>query len=589
MSKDKLHHLEDYELHRLIGDGSNGVVYLARDKKNDTLCALKEFPIGEASAQRFFRELSFLFTLNHPNIIRCLNLIYGGKEKSYLVLEYAELGNLRQHLNKKNDKLSFDETLNFARQMSAALAEAHGNGITHCDIKPENVLLSGTEELPIFKLADLGISQHQNQDKNIPSSTGTPRYMAPEQFYDHPCPASDLYSLGVIIFECLTGKSLFNAVNAHDYFVAHHQQDVDLEAVEFPRWRHVLNLLLCKKIEGRPANTAQLIQLFDYIEFGQLKTTASTDMDLTFSEPCFVISGKAAVKMQSLNTPGTKNIVPQYPGSIWIVDENSIDLYSPLENKMQRQVALGKLTCSCLPAHNWINFNGNLCVWEKEKKRFMRIVSLNPNTIALTEMGQGIFAAATSSQITCMETSGKTLWKTYCANYALEPLLLWDAVRGLWASSGPSKPTLTLWSQDGIKLEEIFLKNPVLALFKNLDNNSIQFVTQGSNSEEPCILHKINSDSGHEVLCSLPKAIYRIQQHDDFFTCFDLNENVHFHHLDGTHHSTLSVDGHLLADVWLPTLGIYALLLRQSHLSVLNCFKFENQPKPSLIHTQLLS
>ena len=196
----------------LIGRGGMGAVYKARQKELDRLVALKVLPPdtegGPAFAQRFGREARALAQLNHANIVAVYDFGQAGSFY-YLLMEFVDGVNLRQML--RAQRLSPRESMSIVPQICEALQYAHDHGVVHRDIKPENVLVDKQGRV---KIADFGLARLLGKDPQGDRLTraaevmGTPHYMAPEQVerpleVDH---RADIYSLGVVFYEMLTGE-----------------------------------------------------------------------------------------------------------------------------------------------------------------------------------------------------------------------------------------------------------------------------------------------------------------------------------------------------------------------------------------------
>lgn len=205
-------HFPQLEILELLGRGGMGSVYKARQKNLDRMVALKVIPPEAASdpafAERFAREARALARLNHPNIVTVYDFGQTG-DVYYLLMEYVDGVNLRQTLHA--GKLQPHEALAIVPPICDALQYAHDQGVVHRDIKPENVLLDRSGRV---KIADFGLAKLLGQSAENFTLTrtqqvmGTPRYMAPEQIekpttVDH---RADIYSLGVMIYEMLTGE-----------------------------------------------------------------------------------------------------------------------------------------------------------------------------------------------------------------------------------------------------------------------------------------------------------------------------------------------------------------------------------------------
>jgi predicted Ser/Thr protein kinase len=204
-------HFPQLEILEVLGHGGMGVVYKARQIELDRVVALKilrpNISQDAGFAERFLREARALAKLNHPNIITVYD--FGRKDALYFfIMEFVDGTNLR-HVERVG-QLSPAAALNIVPQICSALQYAHDNGVVHRDIKPENILLTKSGDV---RIADFGLAKLAGMDDHAPLTgtwqvMGTPHYMAPEQFekpntVDH---RADIYSLGVVIYELLTGE-----------------------------------------------------------------------------------------------------------------------------------------------------------------------------------------------------------------------------------------------------------------------------------------------------------------------------------------------------------------------------------------------
>ena len=200
------------EIIRLIGQGGMGAVYKARQPTLDRFVALKVLPPAVASdpgfAERFNREARALARLSHPNIVAVHDFGKAGP-LHYLLMEFVDGTNLREV--ERSGELTREQALAIVPQICEALQFAHNEGIVHRDIKPENLLLDKKGRLKItdFGIAKMvGIGSSQQMLTGVKDIVGTPHYMAPEQIekpqaVDH---RADIYSLGVVFYEMLTGE-----------------------------------------------------------------------------------------------------------------------------------------------------------------------------------------------------------------------------------------------------------------------------------------------------------------------------------------------------------------------------------------------
>ena len=203
-----------YDIQRQIGQGAFATVYLARDARHDRSVALKVLnvdPSSETGELRFIREIRLLAGLQHPNI---LPLHDSGHvdELLYYVMPYVSGETLRTRMARER-QLSIEASVAIAGEAADALAYAHAQGIIHRDIKPENILLSAGHAI----VADFGIARAidvagvRQLTRTGNSSPGTPAYMSPEQLMadTEVDGRSDIYSLGCVLYEMLTGKPPF--------------------------------------------------------------------------------------------------------------------------------------------------------------------------------------------------------------------------------------------------------------------------------------------------------------------------------------------------------------------------------------------
>ncbi len=204
-----------FEILELLGQGGMGVVYRARQKGLDREVALKVLPAragrNPAFAERFAREAKALASLSHPNITSVYDFGKAG-EHCYLAMEFVDGLNLRALL--RAQRVAPKQALQIVEQICDALQYAHDQGVVHRDIKPENILLDRKGRL---KITDFGLAKLLAREAGTPPSIGltltdqvmgTPHYMAPEQVerpatVDH---RADIYSLGVVFYELLTGE-----------------------------------------------------------------------------------------------------------------------------------------------------------------------------------------------------------------------------------------------------------------------------------------------------------------------------------------------------------------------------------------------
>ena len=205
--------LGNYHLLRLLGRGGFAEVYLGQHIYLHSLAALKilQIDLNDQDVERFVKEARTLASLTHPHIIRVLDFAVE-HGTPFLVMEYAVNGSLRQR-HAQGSRLPSETIISYVRQVASALQYAHDQHLIHRDVKPDNMLLgSGNEVL----LSDFGLALLTIQSGSLstqlmePAMAGTTPYLAPEQLQGKPQPASDQYSLGIVVYEWLCGKRPFN-------------------------------------------------------------------------------------------------------------------------------------------------------------------------------------------------------------------------------------------------------------------------------------------------------------------------------------------------------------------------------------------
>lgn len=205
-----------YEIHEMIGMGGMAVVYRAYDTIDDRTVAIKilkdEFLGNEEFIRRFKNESKAIAVLSHPNIVKVYDVSFGDRIQ-YIVMEYIDGITLKEYLDQQKD-VKWKEAVHFTVQILRALQHAHEKGIVHRDIKPQNIMLlqDGT-----IKVTDFGIARFSKTETRTMTdkAIGSVHYIAPEQARgDITDEKADLYSVGVMLYEMMTGQLPFEADNA---------------------------------------------------------------------------------------------------------------------------------------------------------------------------------------------------------------------------------------------------------------------------------------------------------------------------------------------------------------------------------------
>ena len=211
-----------YELLELIGSGGMAMVYRAKCHRLNRLVAVKVLKSDFASdadfRRRFYDESQAIAMLSHPNIVSVYDVSRSSPE--YIVMELIDGITLKQYLQRKGH-LSWEETIFFAEQVARALMHAHSRGIIHQDVKPQNVIIlrDGTAKLTDFGIASFAAAQ---ETRVVQEAIGSVHYISPEQAKGSKIDyRTDLYSLGVMMYEMLTGKLPFEGETALQIVMQH--------------------------------------------------------------------------------------------------------------------------------------------------------------------------------------------------------------------------------------------------------------------------------------------------------------------------------------------------------------------------------
>jgi serine/threonine-protein kinase len=265
---------DKYELLEKLGSGAFGAVFKAKQLGIDRTVAVKILmadadQADSAAVSRFRREATLSASLDHPNTITVFDYGQDASGMLYLVMEYIRGESLKERLFRET-KIEPELAIRIAQQVLLSLQEAHGRGIVHRDLKPANImLLNRLGEDNVVKIVDFGIAKFMNNDPDAGANgvearddltlegriVGTPRYMAPEQIGGRAVwPSTDLYALGLILFEMITGRA---AVTGDSTFTLMAQQLSDEHAIDVnapgldPQWAAILRRATSKAVDGR--------------------------------------------------------------------------------------------------------------------------------------------------------------------------------------------------------------------------------------------------------------------------------------------------------------------------------------------------
>lgn len=283
-----------YRILGQIGQGQFGQVYCAVERRSGQLYALKDLEHRVFPTNKFLRELTYLVTLRHPNIVACYALEYHASGR-YLVMDYCEGGTLRELMDLDGD-IALVHKLKIIQEILAGLEQAHRANIIHCDLKPENILLIPTTDGWRVKVSDFGIARLTEATGNpnfCKGYTGSPAYMAPERFYGKFSVASDLYAVGILLYELLTGERPFSGLPG-ELQTAHLNRRLTLP----PTVPAALAPIVSRALEKLPQKRFSTAR---EMEAGLVKATPQF-VPQGASTPLFLLSSQAVYEPQSLSS-----------------------------------------------------------------------------------------------------------------------------------------------------------------------------------------------------------------------------------------------------------------------------------------------
>jgi serine/threonine-protein kinase len=272
-----------YRILRLLGHGGMGTVYLAEHILLGRQRALKfissELSQDATFLRRFRREAQAAIELRHPDVVEVVDLDQAEDGSPYIAMEYVEGPDLRHAL--KEGVFPVERALHIARGIALGLGAAHAKGIVHRDVKPENILLAGGDGKPETpKLLDFGIAAMKQSATAVTRTHGlmlTPPYASPEQWKGMAAEEldgrADLYALGGVLYEMLTGQTSFHAHNTGGWMYQHLQEEpqppsrLRPELANWPGLDALVLRLLAKDREQRPRDAAELVGLLDAVKY----------------------------------------------------------------------------------------------------------------------------------------------------------------------------------------------------------------------------------------------------------------------------------------------------------------------------------
>ncbi len=282
-------HYGQYELTREIGRGGMGVVFKAQHRLLKRPAAIKlirsESAFDEQAIERFEQEVQLSATLSHWNTVQIYD--YGRTKEGdfYYVMEFLEGQSLQKRL-RQTKGMSVSKTVAIVAQLCDGLEEAHTKSLVHRDLKPGNIFLARTGgRKDVVKILDFGLAIiATGDDKHANSISGSPPYMSPEQIRGEAVDGrSDIYAIGCVMFECLTGRSLFHGKSISQIFDLHLtvQPDLDDLPESANELKPVIEGCLQKDLDQRFSNVGILRETIAAVS---LTETSSIEVSLAHSE-----------------------------------------------------------------------------------------------------------------------------------------------------------------------------------------------------------------------------------------------------------------------------------------------------------------
>jgi serine/threonine protein kinase len=255
--------IRGYRFIKKLNATTHSGIYLAERVSTGVKVVLKvlqqvpDVADGVGAFDRFLQEYELIAEINHPNIVKIYDLGVGD-DHAHIAMEYLDGGDLKQRIAAG---IREQDAVRYVKQIAGALAKIHAVGVLHRDLKPGNIMLRADGSVALI---DFGLARRMRLQMELTDEGeifGTPYYMSPEQGHggdvDH---RSDIYSLGVIFYEMLTGKKPFRADTAMGIIFQHAQAPIPLLSSRFSRYQSVLNLMLAKKPEDRLQAADEIVE-----------------------------------------------------------------------------------------------------------------------------------------------------------------------------------------------------------------------------------------------------------------------------------------------------------------------------------------
>ncbi len=311
-----------YRIIGQIGQGQFGRVYCALDRSTGKVYALKDLDHRVFPTNKFLREVSYLVMLRHPNVVACHALEYhaGGR---YLVMDYCEGGTLRDIIE-GDGELCLAGKIDLIYQILLGLDQAHKYNIIHCDLKPDNILLIPRHQGWQVKVSDFGIARLTENTGNPnfgKGYTGSPAYMAPERFYGKFSVASDIYAVGIMLYELMVGDRPFSGF-PKALQSAHLNLRLELPSDFPPALETIVTKALEKLPQRRYSTAMSMAEALDAVQ--KQLPPATTKIAFYQNQPPALIKFAITLKQSTPLLFAVKTLVCE---GLWLYLANGPELY----------------------------------------------------------------------------------------------------------------------------------------------------------------------------------------------------------------------------------------------------------------------
>ncbi|MBE9062665.1 serine/threonine-protein kinase [cf. Phormidesmis sp. LEGE 11477] len=358
--------LSDYRLLGLVGQGQFAQVYWAIHRRTGRWVAIKQI---RHTRENLSPEADMLQRLDHPNVVKC-----HAASRQHLILDYCEAGTLRSHLTTAFSPqltaghLPFSISKHIIEDILQGLSYLHRNGIVHSDLKPENILLTWvrtetnrpitktlTTKTLTAKISDFGCAHSLEQTKQSTTDMGSPFYAAPERFDAHSSIASDLYSVGVMIYELLTSDRPFSGT-PQQLRQAHHSESLSFPATLSVSVQQFLSTALHKQPEQRFTSAQEMLSTFLQLEFNPAQASAASPTASLPASSTGIATVNFSQRPRSVTLYGITvpvDALTTLPQGCGIVTANSLHVLTPKRKLMS--VARFRQPCwiSVAPTGKW--------------------------------------------------------------------------------------------------------------------------------------------------------------------------------------------------------------------------------------------